>query len=60
MAAELGTREDIVLDLAERGVKGGGFTGTGWPGDEHHAVGLGDVAAEFDEIALAEADHVQR
>ena len=30
------------------------------PGDQHHAVRLGDVAAELRQIALAEADHVER
>ncbi len=50
----------VVLDLAQRRVEGGGFAGTGRARDEHHPVGLGDVAAEFHEIALAEADHVER
>ena len=50
----------VVLDLAQRGVERGGFAGTGGAGDQHHAVGLGDVAAEFGEIAFAEADHIER
>ena len=41
----------VVLDLAERGVEGGGLAGTGRPGDQHHAVGFRDVAAELDQIA---------
>ena len=49
----------VVLDFAQRGVEGGGFAGTGGSGDQHHAVGLGDVAAEFRQIAGAEAHDVE-
>src|ERR1035437_9132754 len=50
----------VVLDLAERGVERGGFAAPGGPGDQHHAVGLRDVAAELDQVAFAEAHHVER
>ena len=33
---------------------------TGGAGDQHHAVRLGDVAAELDDIRLGEAHHVER
>src|ERR1039458_7339939 len=50
----------VVLDLAERGVERGGFATPGRPGDQHHAVGLRDVAPELDEVGFAEAHHVER
>src|SRR5580658_3704354 len=55
--------DDLVLfglDLVERGVERGGFTGAGGAGDEHHAVGLLDVAAEAAEVFFCEADDVER
>ena len=55
--------DDLVfvgLDLAERGVERGGFAGAGGAGDEHHAVGLLDVAAEAAQIVVGEADDVER
>ncbi len=50
----------VALDLVERGVERGGFAGAGGTGDEHHAVGLADVAAEAAEIFFSEAHHVER
>ncbi len=50
----------VALDFVERGVEGGGFAGAGGAGDEHHAVGLADVAAEAAEILFGKADHVER
>ena len=44
----------VVLDFAEGGVEGGGFAGAGGAGDQHHAVGFVDVAAELDEVGFAE------
>src|SRR6202000_2451573 len=55
--------DDLVLfglDLVERGVEGGGFARAGGAGDEHHAVGLLDVAAEAAEILFGETDDVER
>ena len=55
--------DDLVffaLDLVERGVEGGGLAGAGGAGDEHHAVGLLDVAAEAAEVVFGEADDVER
>src|ERR1035437_3240098 len=50
----------VVLDLAERGVERGGLAASGGSGDQHHAVGLRDVAAELDQVGIAEAHHVER
>src|SRR5579859_1978388 len=36
----------VGFDFIDGGVKGGGFTGTGWTGDEDHAVRLANVAAK--------------
>ena len=55
--------DDLVLfglNLVERGVERGGFAGAGGPGDQHHAVGLLDVAAEAREVLLREADDIER
>ncbi len=50
----------VALDLVERGVERGGFAGAGGPGDQHHAVGLANVAAEAAQIFFGEAHHVER
>src|SRR5262249_46250548 len=50
----------VVLDLAQRRVESGGLAGASGPGDEHHAVGFGDVAAELRQVRGREADHIQR
>ena len=55
--------DDLVfvgLDLVERGVERGGLAGAGGAGDEHHAVGLLDVAAEAREVLRGEADDIKR
>ena len=55
--------DDLVffaLDLVEGGVERGGLAGAGGAGDEHHAVGLLDVAAEAAEVFGGEADDVER
>ncbi len=49
----------VVLDLVDGGVKSGGLTGTGGPGDEHHAVRLANVAAEPHHLFVVEADDVE-
>ena len=50
----------VALDLVERGVEGGGFAGAGGSGDQHHAVGLANVAAEAAQVFVGEAHHVER
>ena len=49
-----------VLISLDRGVQRGGLAAAGRPGDQHHAVGLGDVAPEFSQIIVVEAHHVER
>src|SRR5712691_4424829 len=49
----------VGFDLVDRGVKGGGFPGAGGPGDQHHAVGLANVAAELAHVFIREADDVE-
>src|ERR1700677_3868712 len=36
------------------------LSGAGGPGDQHHAIRLFDVAAEFDQVGVCEAYHVER
>ncbi len=36
----------VALDFVQRGVEGGGLTGAGGAGDQHHAVRLANIAAE--------------
>ena len=50
----------VVFNLTEGGVEGGGFAGAGGAGDKHHAVGFGNVAAEFGEVSGTKTNHVQR
>ena len=55
--------DDLVLvglDLGQRGVQRGGLAAAGRAGDQHHAVRLGDVAAEAAQVVVVEAHHVQR
>ena len=55
--------DDLVFfgfDLVEGGVEGGGLAGAGGAGDEHHAVGLLDVAAEAAEVFGGEPNDVER
>ena len=56
-------RDDLIfvsLNLIDRGVKSSRFTATGRPCDQHHAVGLFDVAPEFAQIVFVETNHVER
>src|ERR1044072_8076206 len=46
--------------LVEPGVQRRRLTRTSGAGDEHHAIGLGDVAAEVAQNPREEADHVER
>src|SRR5579885_2581171 len=55
-------RDDFVLvglDFVDGGVKGGGLAGAGGTGDEHHAVGLANVAAEAADFFRREANDIQ-
>ncbi len=40
----------VGFNFVDRGVERGGFAGAGWAGDEHHAVRLANVAANFAQI----------
>ncbi len=50
----------VVLDFAERGVKGGRFARAGGTCDQDHPVRFSDVAAEFGEVGGAEAHDIER
>src|ERR1700733_3426990 len=49
----------VALDFVERGVERGSFAGTSRAGDQHHAVGLADVAAEPTQVIFGEADNIE-
>ena len=49
----------IDLDLRQRGVERRRLAAAGRPGDQHHAVGLGDVLAEPPQLVLREAEDVE-
>jgi hypothetical protein len=49
----------VAFDFVEGGVESGGFSGAGGAGDEHHPVGLANVAAEAAEIVFRETDDVE-
>src|SRR6185369_14834397 len=54
--------DDLVffgLDFAYRGVQRRGFAATRGPGDQDHAVRLGDVAPEFPQIVSVKAHYVE-
>src|SRR5439155_4809534 len=55
-------RDDLVfvcLDLVYRGVQSRGLATAGRSRDQHHAVRLGDVAAEFAQVFFIKSDDVQ-
>src|SRR5579859_1416350 len=55
-------RNDLVfvsLDLVQRGVERGGFAAARGPGDQHHSIGLQNVAPELAQVFFIEADDVQ-
>src|SRR6476646_4730223 len=54
--------DDLVfvgLDLVDGGVERGGLAAARRPGDQHHAVGLSNVAPEALEVVVAETHHVE-
>ena len=46
----------VVLDLAQRRIKGSGLAGACGSGDQHHAVRLADIAPELGEVGFGKAD----
>ena len=55
-------RDDLVLDrldLRQRRVERRRLAAAGRPGDQHHAVRLGDVLAEALQLGLGEAEDVE-
>ncbi len=50
----------VALDLVERGIERRGLAGAGGAGDQHHAVGLANIAAEAAQIVFAKSHHVER
>ena len=54
--------DDLVflgLDLRDRGIQGGRLAASGGTGDQHHPVGLTDVAAELLQVGRVESHHFQ-
>src|SRR5262249_34584151 len=54
--------DDLVfvgLDFVDGGVEGGGFSGTGGTGNEHHAVGLANVAPKAAHLFLRKTDNIE-
>src|SRR6266849_1027844 len=49
----------VGFDFVDGGVERGGFAGTGRAGDQHHAVGLANVAAEAAGFFGREADDIE-
>ena len=54
--------DDFVLvgfDFRQRRIKGGGLAAARRPGDQHHAVGLANKAAQALELARRQSQHVE-
>ena len=47
------------LDLVMARVQGGGLSPAGRTGDQHHAVGLGDVRRKFFNVFFVKAHDIQ-
>src|SRR5437588_13004474 len=45
--------------FVESSVERGGLARAGGAGDQHHAVGFGDIATKLLDIFIAEADHIE-
>jgi hypothetical protein len=50
----------VVLDLANRRIKGGGFAGARGASHQDHPVRLFDVAPELDQVGIGKAHHFER